>query len=196
MGHGRLIMVSFGWAVYETTTNPAWAYFSTFSRAWELGVGAFLAVISPILTRIPSALRLFLLGLVLLVWQLHYSLCTQSQDSPAPGAALPVLSTGLVILAGTGGPVRYLLPLTNRVSGYIGDISYSLYLWHWPVIVLLVAFMPAGTPTYYIAAGSLGLALSVVSYHFVENRFRNAPKRKRGHRQRPFDAKAQASGLA
>ncbi|WP_091469373.1 acyltransferase family protein [Paenarthrobacter nitroguajacolicus] len=191
-----LMVASFTWAVYETTTNPAWAYFSTFSRAWELGLGAFIAVISPVLTRIPAALRPVLAwaGLAGMVASLF--VVNAASGFPAPGAALPVFATGLVIAAGTGGPARFLWPLTNRVSGYLGDISYSLYLWHWPVIVLLVAFMPAGTITFYIVAALIGLGLSVVSYHFIENRFRNAPKKKRGQRTRPFDAKAQAIGIS
>lgn len=191
-----LIVVSFAWAICETLTNPAWAYFSTFSRAWELGVGAIIAVMSPVLTRIPAAMRPVLAWLGLLGMVASLFVVNAASGFPAPGAALPVASTALVILAGTGGPVRFLWPLTNPVSGYLGDISYSLYLWHWPVIVLLVAFMPAGSLTYYVTAGALGLVLSVLSYHFIENRFRNTPKKKRGHRHRPFDAKAQALGIA
>jgi peptidoglycan/LPS O-acetylase OafA/YrhL len=191
-----LIVVSFAWAIYETLTTPAWAYFSTFSRAWELGAGALIAVVSPVLTRIPAALRPILAWIGLLGMVASLFVVSAASGFPAPGAALPVASTALVILAGTGGPVRFLWPLTNPVSGYLGDISYSLYLWHWPVIVLLVAFMPAGNLTYYVNAGAMGLALSVLSYHFIENRFRNAPRVKRGHRPRSLDAKAQAVGIA
>lgn len=191
-----LMVVSFAWAVYETATTPAWAYFSTFSRAWELGAGAFVAVISPVLTRIPSALRPVLAWVGLAGMVASVFVVTASPGFPAPFAALPVLATALVIVAGTGGPVRFLWPLTNPVSGYIGDISYSLYLWHWPVIILLIAFMPAGNITYYVTAAVISLALSVFSYHGIENRFRKAPKKKRGRRHQPFDAKAQAVAIA
>jgi peptidoglycan/LPS O-acetylase OafA/YrhL len=191
-----IIIGSFAWAVYETATNPAWAYFSTSSRAWELGAGAFVAVVSPVLTRIPTALRPIIAwtgfaGMVASVF-----VVTAAPGFPAPFAALPVLSTVTVIIAGTGGPTRFLWPLTNRISGYIGDISYSLYLWHWPAIVLLVAFMPAGNLTYYVTAGAISLALSAASYHFIENRFRNAPKTKRGRRQASFDPNGQAVAIA
>jgi peptidoglycan/LPS O-acetylase OafA/YrhL len=187
-----IIVTSFAWAVYETATNPAWAYFSTLSRAWELGVGAFIAVVAPVLTRIPSALRPVLAWIGFAGMVLSVFVVTEAPGFPAPFAALPVFATALVILAGTGGPVRLLWPLTNRVSGYIGDISYSLYLWHWPVIVILVAFMPAGNLSYYLTAGIISAALSVTSYHFIENRFRSVPKPKRGHHHSSFDAKSQA----
>lgn len=52
-----IVAASFAWAMSESISNPTIAYFSTFSRAWELGVGALLAVIAPLLTRLPSALR-------------------------------------------------------------------------------------------------------------------------------------------
>lgn len=191
-----IMVSSFAWAVYETATNPAWAYFSTFSRAWELGVGAFVAVISPVLTRIPAALRPVLAWIGVGGMVVSIFVVTEAPGFPAPFAALPVLATALVITAGTGGPTRFLWPLTNRVSGYLGDISYSLYLWHWPVIVLLVAFMPAGNLAYYVIAAAVSLVLSVMSYHFIENRFRNAPKAKRGRSRSSFDPRAQAVAIS
>ena len=61
---------------------------------------------------------------------------------PVPGAALPVLAAALVIVAGIGVPTRgWDIVLTNPVSRYVGRISYSLYLIHWPVIVLVGSLM-------------------------------------------------------
>ncbi|PRA10099.1 acyltransferase, partial [Brevundimonas sp. MYb27] len=118
-------VASFAWAMHETTTTPTLAYFSTFSRAWELGVGAGLAILAPVLVRLPNALRPVLgwVGFLGIIASLF--IINSTSIFPAPTAALPVLATGLVILAGTGGPQRFLAPLTNRVSGYVGDISYS-----------------------------------------------------------------------
>lgn len=164
---------SFVWALVETDANPTWAYFSTFSRAWELGAGALIAVVAPILTRIPKVLRpifawLGIGGLITCVFAVQ-----ESPGFPAPNAAFPVVATMLVIAAGTSGPARFLWPLTSRIAGYIGDVSFSLYLWHWPVIILLVAFMPAGSVGYYITALIATGALSLASYHWVENPARN-----------------------
>jgi hypothetical protein len=67
-----------------------------------------------------------------------------------------------------------LLPLTSRVATYIGDVSYSLYLWHFPLVVLLLAFFEKGSPT-YIATAIVGMTvLSVLSYHLVEVPIRNS----------------------
>src|SRR5699024_353253 len=168
-----LTAASFGWALFETATNPAFAYFSTFSRAWELGIGALLALL--------PALELPRLARRAIAWLglagIAASVIVVSDASPlwpAPLGLLPVVSTALVILAGTGGPVRPPWVLTNPVATYLGDISYRLYLWHFPAAVLLVAVMPAGTPAYLVAALALTFALSVTSYHLVENPARRA----------------------
>jgi hypothetical protein len=94
-----------------------------------------------------------------------------SSAFPAPWAALPVGSTVLVIAAGTGGTARGLWPLTNRVMTYIGDRSYSLYLWHFPVIVFASSLLPP-TGRYRLLTLALAATLAVVSYRFVEQPFR------------------------
>jgi peptidoglycan/LPS O-acetylase OafA/YrhL len=163
-----LVAASFAWAMYETTASPTWAYFSTFSRAWELGIGALIAVSAGVFTKIPAAARPVLgwigfAGIVVSVFTIN-----DGMAFPAPWAALPVLATGLVIVAGTGGEQRFLWPLTNPVSGYIGNVSYSLYLWHFPVIILLAAVIPATEPMYMYVAVVLMSVLSVASYQFIE----------------------------
>jgi SGNH domain (fused to AT3 domains)/Acyltransferase family len=105
---------------------------------------------------------------------------------PAPWALLPVAGAALVIMAGVGGEPRYQNFLRNPVSTYVGDISYSLYLVHWPVIVILGALMDPGA---YFSVTVLGLAfgLAVLSYYFVENPLRRASwttLRERAHRIR------------
>ncbi|GLB67918.1 acyltransferase [Arthrobacter mangrovi] len=170
---GGIILASFGWAVFETTTSPTWAYFSTFSRAWELGIGALLAVASPILSRIQGSLRPVLGWLGLAGMFASLFLITAGPEFPAPAAAFPVLCTALVIASGSGQPAQGMFALTNRAAGYIGDISFSLYLWHWPIIIILVAFLPSDSALYYGVALGLTAALSVASYHFVENPLRH-----------------------
>ncbi|WP_308193915.1 acyltransferase family protein [Mycolicibacterium neoaurum] len=160
--------------MYETSTAATWAYFDTFARAWELGVGALLATANTLLARIPDGLKPFLswTGLFLIAG----SLFVISEDSigfPAPWALMPVVGASLVIMAGVQGEPRYQGFLRNRVSVYIGNISYSLYLVHWPVIVFLTVLMPAGGYYYYAIAVTLTFGLSIASYHFVEAPFRH-----------------------
>jgi peptidoglycan/LPS O-acetylase OafA/YrhL len=184
---------SLGWALYETATSPTWAYFDTFARVWELGVGALLATAAGLLAQIPAALKPWLswAGLGLIAAGLH--LITEgSVGFPAPWALLPVTGSAMVIAAGVGGePARQRL-LRNPVSVYIGNVSYSLYLVHWPVMVILGALMPKGA-LFYLAAVALSFGLAIASFHFVENplrytdrgKVRKAAKEIRGRRYRP-----------
>jgi peptidoglycan/LPS O-acetylase OafA/YrhL len=187
---------SFAWALADTAGNAAVAYFSTFSRAWELGIGALLAVAMPLLLRIPDAVRPVLAWLGLAV--IAYGLFALSSESPipAPGSVIPVVGAALVIAGGTGGAQRFIWPLTNPVSRYLGDISYSLYLWHFPVIVILAAVSDTAGLAYPIIVLVLTLGLSVLSYHGLENPIRRSEwlepgaaarrKRKRASRQTGF----------
>lgn len=79
----------------------------------------------------------------------------------------------MVIAAGVGQEPEYQAFLRSPVSGYIGDISYSLYLVHWPVIVLLGAVMDV-SGSFYVAALALSFGLSIASYHLIENPLRRA----------------------
>lgn len=171
---GLIVTASFAWAMIETATQPTWAYFSTFSRAWELGIGALLALAGPLLQKLPDLARPMLAWAGLLTVGLSALLVTAETPFPGPWAAPAVLGTAAVIAAGTGGPVRFLWPLTNRVSGYIGNISYSLYLWHWPVYVFAMAFLPNSPRRLLLVSVVLTAALSIFSYHFIENPFRKS----------------------
>lgn len=167
--------VSFAWALAQTMQNPTGAYFSTLTRVWELGIGAGLALAAPLLLRIPDALRPVaawagLVGIVLSV-----SIVGSDSGFPAPWAALPVASTALVIAAGTGGEQRLLWPLNNRVAGYLGDASYSLYLWHFPVIVFGKALLPADGPVQNLLLVAVMFFLSLAAYHLVEDPIRRSP---------------------
>jgi peptidoglycan/LPS O-acetylase OafA/YrhL len=172
-----VVAVSLGWALYETATSPTWAYFNTFARVWELGVGALLATAVGVLARIPVAVKPWLswAGLGLIAASLV--LITEgSVGFPAPWAMMPVAGAALVIAAGVGGePTQGFL--RNLASVYVGNISYSLYLVHWPVIVILGAIMPHGI-YFYLAAVALTFGSAIASYHFVENPLRYSDWRK------------------
>lgn len=170
-----LSAASFAWAMYESSTNATFAYFSTFSRAWELGIGAILAVIARIFSWIPAVIRPVLAWIGIAGIVLSFFLVRDDAGFPAPGAILPVLSTALVIAAGTEGEQgRSLFPLTNPVSRYIGDISYSLYLWHFPAIIFAGEVFQSGSRRYY-ALALMGTAVgAIASYHLVENPIRRS----------------------
>jgi len=164
-----IVGASFVWALTETRDNAAWAYFSTPSRVWELGVGALLAVLNPLFKRLGyvSASILGWVGVAGITASL--AIIAKSFTFPAPWAALPVISTALVIVAGAGGEIARFRFLTNKVSAYIGNASYSLYLWHFPVIILLGSVWPSDDvlvvwPVMLV----LTAFLAWVSYEYVE----------------------------
>ncbi|GHH76476.1 acyltransferase family protein [Promicromonospora soli] len=170
---GLITVVSFAWALQETSAVAKVAYFSTFSRAWELGLGGLVAVMAPRLRFVSRPVRAVLAwsglgGIVAAVL-----LVPEGAGFPAPWALLPVAATALVIAAGEGGPIAVPV-LTNRVSVYVGEISYSLYLWHWPVAVLLVSLLPRGSALYMAVALGGTVALSAASYRWLEQPTRRA----------------------
>ncbi|KAA0079113.1 acyltransferase [Mycolicibacterium sp. P9-64] len=166
-----VVVISLGWALYETAIGPTWAYFDTLARVWELGVGALLATAVGALARIPVAVKPWLSWAGLGIIASGLLLITEgSVGFPAPWALLPVTGAALVIAAGVRGePAQGFL--RNRVSVYVGNVSYSLYLVHWPVIVILGALVPHDG-YFYLAAVALTFGLSIGSYHFVENPMR------------------------
>ena len=163
------------WSVLQTTRSPVDAYFSSATRAWELATGALLALAGNQLPRLGRPMRwaLSLTGLVaILAAGLVFD---DTTPFPSWRALLPVLGAAALLAAGAAGPVGAGRLLTNGPVRYVGDISYSLYLWHWPVLVLAAASAtnhPSVTRQAELVA-LIGL-LSVFSYHFVENPIRHA----------------------
>ncbi|MGD0559216.1 MAG: acyltransferase family protein [Streptosporangiaceae bacterium] len=179
-----LVAASLAYSVYYTRVNPAAAYFVTTTRIWELGVGGLLALLpqptSPdrppgLPDRAGSVLRrqgwLGWVGLVMVI----ASAFVLRGTSAFPGylALLPVVGAVLLI-AGGSGPAR----LTSvRPMVFLGGISYSLYLWHWPVIDLWNAYTGKRPG---VLSGLVMIAVSVLlawlTKVFVEDRVRLSPK--------------------
>jgi peptidoglycan/LPS O-acetylase OafA/YrhL len=157
-------------SVHYTETNPGEAYFATTTRAWEFAAGGLLAVVATARFQAPDALR----SLVAYAgWAgIAYSVVTYSGATPFPGSAalLPVLSTLAVIWAGA--PDSAFSP--NRVMGlrpvqFIGGISYSIYLWHWPLIVFFTFFFTELEDTSRVAIVVVSVALAWLTTTVIEN---------------------------
>ena len=161
--------ISLAWAFSETTQHPTAAYFSTFVRAWELGLGAFVAIAAQPLARCDPRLRrvVALAGMLGVLCALF--VVPTSSGFPAPWGLLPTLSAAAVLAAGAGLSGRSLLPLTNPVSQYLGEISYSLYLWHFPVVVLIVAVFAQYSAAYWLVGLALIFGLAAASFHLLED---------------------------
>lgn len=172
-------IASLAWAAHETVASPEVAYFSTFSRGWELGIGAALAIgLHFVAWRPPAAVAAVLAYLGMAGIVVSWFVVSPESGFPMPSGLLPVLATALVLWAGADQSSGYdtaTWPLTNPASKYIGDISYSLYLWHFPVIILGQAVIPQSEPLLWILALPTMLLLSAASYHWIENPSRRAP---------------------
>ncbi|CAN3127730.1 acyltransferase family protein [Mycobacterium sp. smrl_JER01] len=170
---GVLVAASLTWSVYVSAASPTWAYLDTAARVWELGVGTLLATAVGTLARIPDLLRPLLswAGLGLIAASMF--LIDGTGGFPAPWALLPVTGAALVIAAGVGREPTLQGLLRNRAATYLGDLSYSLYLVHWPVIVLLAALMTVDT-YFYASVLTLAFGLALACHHFVENPLRDA----------------------
>jgi peptidoglycan/LPS O-acetylase OafA/YrhL len=170
-----VIGISLYSSITATAEEPAGAYFITQTRIWELAVGGFVATLPPLIAIRPAA-RLAdpaaWIGLVVMV----VAGVAFSAATPFPGyaALLPVLGTALFILAGTEGrrsPTRF---LRLRPIQHIGDTSYSIYLWHWPLLALWpYAFGEITLVASLVILGAT-LVLATITKVLVEDPFRFA----------------------
>jgi len=167
-----VVIGSFVYSVFLSQDSRTGAYFHTFSRIWELGVGGIFAILKPKI-RIGTRLSLTASAIGIVTIILSAILFDSHTSFPGLMALIPVFGTILFLFA--LGDFRRFIPLQlllNRPLVYVGDISYSLYLWHWVLIVFTVA---SGVYISFI----IGLALILISLllaHFtkihVEDRFR------------------------
>ncbi|WP_019972188.1 acyltransferase [Mycobacterium sp. 141] len=173
-----IIAASLTWSVLQTSVNQTWAYFSPLTRAWELALGALIAVMAPTIARrlkygfAPSALAFVgLAGIVLAA-----VLLTSQTRYPGAAVALPVLGSGALIAAGCADP-RTLVGrcLSIHPMRWLGARSYSLYLWHWPLLVIPDQYS-ADDMSVLATTGWVLLAVvaSEITYRLVENPFRRA----------------------
>ncbi|AGZ45534.1 putative acyltransferase [Actinoplanes friuliensis DSM 7358] len=167
-------------SVWQTQHNAGWAYFGAHTRAWELGAGALLAVGAARLTRLQPGVARALTGAGLVAIVVSAFVYTASTPFPGYAALLPVLGTTAVIAGGCARPAGLLgLPVLQG----IGRLSYSWYLWHWPVLLLTPYAVGRDLEVWENVALALGaLLLAGLTYALVENPMRNLA----GLRDRPW----------
>ena len=140
-----IIAGSFFVSVAFTTTQPSWSYFGLHTRAWELGVGALLAVLWPFFSSRSGLLRPWIGWMGALA--IMYSVVAFNAVTTFPGyvALLPVMGTALIIASGrpqadiTMHPASLHRILAVKPLQYIGARSYALYIWHWPPLIIVEA---------------------------------------------------------
>jgi peptidoglycan/LPS O-acetylase OafA/YrhL len=168
-------LLSFALSIWATAYQPNLSFFWPITRAWELQIGSLIAVVNLPIFRsrlVREAGTLTGIGLI------GYSLFAYTAFTPFPGLAalLPCLGSALIIAPGVYGRSLVARMLSLRPVVFVGLISYSLYLWHWPLIVYqkMGLVLVPGAPRQVEKGVTLliGLAAATLSWYFVERPFR------------------------
>jgi peptidoglycan/LPS O-acetylase OafA/YrhL len=173
---GILAVVSLMASIRQTTTSPSWAYFSIVTRAWELAVGATVALALPVVARTDRRVAIPLSWVGLTCIGLAAALFSDTDSYPGDAALLPVLGAAAVICGGSalasrrfGAETLLGTPPFQRVGAW----SYSWYLWHWPVLVLAPAVLGhALSELQAVAVALVSLVIAVMSFVLLERPIR------------------------
>ncbi len=162
-----VIGASYWLSVTQTASNPSLAYFSPLTRAWELALGALVAVGTSALRRLPpqAAAVLTWTGLAAIL----FGAFDFTSSTPYPGSlvAVPVVGAALLIAGGTVVPRAGAESLLGTSPfQWVGRRSYSLYLWHWPILIVAAervgrTSLPLGESLLLVL---LAVAISAASY--------------------------------
>lgn len=164
-------VLSLGASIVYTILAPSQAYFATFTRGWEFAVGGAVALLGARL-RLPRIVAqiVSILGFVLIA----FSAFAYDHTTSFPGyaALVPVLGTAAVIVAGTSYARLWHARLTASAPvQWVGGISYSLYLWHWPLIVAAPFVIGAEASTLSkLGVLAISIVLAALTKTFVEDR--------------------------
>ncbi len=174
---GIAVVVSFVASIIQTKSNPTAAYFSPLPRIWELALGGLVALTTVSLRRVPPhvAAMLSWTGLVAIV--LAAFDFSSSTAYPGWAVALPVVGTALVIAGGVAKPAYGAEAILRmRPFHWMGLVSYSLYLWHWPVLTIAAEHSRTGTLSVWSSLWwlVLSLGLAIITYLVLENPIRRS----------------------
>jgi len=159
--------LSFVFSIYQTETSPIWAFYSLPTRAWELGLGALIVLLPPIKTK----KLVGLLGFIFII--VSAFIFGETTSFPGVNAVLPVLGTVMLISTINSWPPFLNDVANSRMFQWLGEISYPLYLWHWPLLVLPSTYFARPLAIYErILAIIATIILADLTHRFIEEPFR------------------------
>jgi peptidoglycan/LPS O-acetylase OafA/YrhL len=167
---------SFAFCVWQTSINPIGAFFEPFSRVWEFCAGGLIACLPAALFTQHRRLSSWM-GAIGIFALLACAQLIRESEFPGYVALIPVLGTVAVLLAGSGAPDS-LIPriLSTRPAQALGGLSYSLYLWHWPALVIGQQLFPSGAAIVRLASIGVAILLAVLTHRTVEYPLRFNPR--------------------
>lgn len=175
---------SLAFSIWQTCAHPTGAFYLPMARAWELATGALLAVGAVPAVRGRGPREALALAGVLAIAIAVFGF-TERTRFPGAAALLPVLGSAALIHAAPGTLVGR--ALSTRLMVAIGLVSYSLYLWHWPIIVFLQYARDARLEGWWtLLAIAASFAMAILSWHVVERPFRGKGGARRVPRARLF----------
>ncbi len=161
---GIITIASFSYSALFEPSSTDESFFSSLTRAWELGLGGLLAFLPATRLRPTAAAVLGVAGLGAIV--LATLLFAPSTRFPGVAALLPCLGAAAIIRAGR--PHMPFRPLTLRPVRYVGRISYSWYLWHWPPLIFFATEFGPLSARQGVALTLASFIPAALTHHFLE----------------------------
>lgn len=183
-------VLSFAYATYFHFEDQTINYYSTLSRFWEIGLGGLLGMLllrrdangNPVLRPLGRWTRT-VMGIVGLGMIISTGLFLDGADQfPGPWTLIPLVGALMVVLSGhSGEPVGVTRLLLTRPFQFLGRISYALYVWHWPILVLCVYYfnVPKVSPALGAAVIAASVVLAWLSNRLIERPLRQGKKPER-----------------
>ncbi|MDO4630752.1 MAG: acyltransferase family protein [Corynebacterium sp.] len=178
-------VASFGYATYLHFIDQSLNYYSTFSRMWELTLGALLALFATHVQLNTTLQKICSWVGIILVLTTGFVM-DGVQQFPGPATLYPLGGAALVVL-GSGRGVNW---LASRFMRWLGTIAYPLYLWHWPMLILVTVYYNKNQPSLImgIIVIAVSLVLADLSHRLIEKPLQQHGKRPMAGEHRAIDA--------
>ena len=169
-----IAILSLAFAEFVVHINPPEAFYLVQFRAWELMIGGLLAIASPPLPKQKTVTEAIgIAGLLLIVGSVF--LITENMSFPGLTALPPCLGAAALIYSGRNGDTFAARLLSMRIPRFFGLISYSLYVWHWPIFVFAQQITSLNLPkaAMLVIILTLSVVVATLSWRFIERPFRD-----------------------